>query len=98
MLGTLPNLRKIREAKGLTRPQLCDMADVNEHTIKRAEGALKGKFAGGITLYNACQIADALGVSLDLLAGRTEPVNVFQQHQNLTHSIMSYEARDCRGC
>lgn len=66
----LPNLRPVREKQGLSRMALAEMAGCCEETLKRAEGAYRGKRTSGLTLYNALAIADALDVSLDYLADR----------------------------
>lgn len=59
------NLRKARKAKGLTVAGLAEKAKVTIHSIYYWERDDKLP-----CLYNAICVADALGVSLDWLAGR----------------------------
>lgn len=68
--GHFPNLRAARERLGLTRNDLACNADCDEHTIRRAEGAISGKYAYGISLKVAVNIADAMGMGMDELLGR----------------------------
>lgn len=58
-------IREIRELNGLTREQLAVQAGVSYPTLVRVEG---GAMPSVPSLF---QIADALDVSLDDLAGRT---------------------------
>lgn len=60
-------LRRARWSKGWTIAKLADLAGVHGSTITAYE---RGQSGPG--MYNATLLADALGVSLDWLAGRTD--------------------------
>lgn len=60
-------LRRARWDKDLSVAKLADISGVGECTITAYE---RGRSGPG--LYNATLLADALGVSLDWLAGRTD--------------------------
>ena len=61
MSNIAKNLRKMREAKGLSQEKLARLADVANNTIIKIEGE-KNK---NPTLDTLKKIAKALGVSLD---------------------------------
>jgi transcriptional regulator with XRE-family HTH domain len=65
-MGT--RLKRLREAAGLSQVRLAAAVGVSPRSIQNYEyGKMSFDFEAGI------KIADALGVSLDELAGRSEP-------------------------
>jgi transcriptional regulator with XRE-family HTH domain len=60
-------LRHLRVVAGLSQNELAKRAKVPQPVIS----ALEGNKQGTVTLDTATRLADALGVTLDLLAGRT---------------------------
>ena len=60
-------INEARKAREWSILELALTADVSSSNIVRYEQGL-----GGPTLHNAIKLADALDVSLDWLAGRTE--------------------------
>jgi transcriptional regulator with XRE-family HTH domain len=62
------HLKKLRAAAGLSQSQLARAAGVPVGTLKNWEQGRREPLLGA-----ACKLADALGVGLDDLAGRTRP-------------------------
>jgi transcriptional regulator with XRE-family HTH domain len=60
-------LRQLREVAGLSQNELARRAKVPQPVISAVEGGMQDT----VTLDTAARLADALGVTLDLLAGRT---------------------------
>jgi transcriptional regulator with XRE-family HTH domain len=60
-------LRQLRAVAGLSQNELHKRSGVSQAVISAVERDLQDT----ITLATATRLADALGVSLDLLAGRT---------------------------
>ena len=60
-------LKEIRTAKGLSVPQLVELSGVPRRTIQDIESR------DDCRVSTAMQLADALGVSLDELAGYSPP-------------------------
>lgn len=69
----LRNLRSIRKQHKLSREKLAELADCDIMTIRRAEVGHIGAKHTGIQLHSAVAIADALGVGMDDLLGRSVP-------------------------
>ncbi len=59
-------LRQLREVAGLSQNELAKRAHVPQSVIS----AVEGERQKSVSLDAASRLADALGVSLDLLAGR----------------------------
>ena len=57
--------RECREAKGWSRQQLANAADIHRHTVDNIEAGLHAP-----SIYTVMLLADALGVSLDEYVGR----------------------------
>lgn len=60
-------LRQERENRGFTRREISEQTGINVNSLIGYERDLNDP-----SLFNATLIADVLGVSLDLLAGRKE--------------------------
>ena len=60
-------LKQLRELKGLSQNELAQRANVPRPVISRVESGAQDT----ITLDTATRLADALGVTLDMLAGRS---------------------------
>lgn len=60
-------LRQERENRGFTRREISEKTGINISSLNGYEHDLNDP-----SLFNATLIADALGVSLDLLVGRNE--------------------------
>jgi transcriptional regulator with XRE-family HTH domain len=66
-------IRKLRERRGLTVRKLAEIAGVPVSTLSAVEN---GKREGqGLTLATARRIAQALGVTVDFLAGAYEGID-----------------------
>lgn len=59
-------IRRLRENRGWTQAELARRAGTTRVSVNKWEDGTRG-----LTLHSAVQVADALGVSLDVLAGRT---------------------------
>lgn len=64
------NIRKTREMQGLSQEELAELAALHRVTLARYES---GKVEPGAQQLG--RIADALGVSVDVLLGRNSPDN-----------------------
>lgn len=64
-MSTGENLKRIREYRGMTQKELAERIGVSRASVNLWE---VGKLS--MTLYSAALVADALDVSLDVLAGR----------------------------
>jgi transcriptional regulator with XRE-family HTH domain len=64
--GMAENLKRLRQRAGLSQPQLAKAAGVPLGTLRCWEQATRQPLLGA-----AVKLADALGVTLDELAGRT---------------------------
>jgi transcriptional regulator with XRE-family HTH domain len=62
------NLKALRERAGMTQTELADRAGVSVGTLRCWEQARRT-----MLFEAAVKVADALGVTLDRLAGRTPP-------------------------
>ena len=63
------NIRKFREKSGMTQEALARKADISYNTLVKLE-------SGAVTnprMDNLMKLADALDVSMDQLAGRSNP-------------------------
>lgn len=67
----MKNLRAIRERQGLTQAELAELIETDAAVISHYEAGTRGP-----AWTTAIRIADALGCSLDELAGRIEPTHV----------------------
>jgi transcriptional regulator with XRE-family HTH domain len=61
-------LKRLREEKGFTQETLAEAAGVPKFSLRNWEQDRRG-----MSLATAVRVADALGVSLDELAGRQTP-------------------------
>lgn len=66
-LGT--RLKVFRELAGLSQNKLAYYSGVPRPTICNVESGVQD----GLTLENARKLADALGITIDMLAGKAEP-------------------------
>lgn len=62
-------IKKLRKQKGLTQPQLAELAGTDVSSISRYERGLRGK---GISISNAEKLAMALGTSTAVILGIEE--------------------------
>ena len=62
-------LRKLRQERGLSQAQLARLSGIPKGTLLQWEYGLRTPL-----LDAAVKLADALGITLDALAGRTRPV------------------------
>ena len=74
-------MQEIREARHLTREELARKLSVTYHTVRNWETGERE-----FTLATACMICDALGCTLDELAGRKAPMKArtLSDYENLT--------------
>ena len=63
-------IRRLREQRGLTRPELARMAGIRVSAIHAVETGTR--YGRRLTLETGVKLARALNVSLDFLAGRDE--------------------------
>ena len=66
----MKNLRAIRERQGMTQAKLAELAGTDAAVISHYEAGTRGP-----AWSTAIRLADALGCSLDELAGRIEPTH-----------------------
>lgn len=62
------NIRKLRQKKGLSQERLARLADISTVTLVKIEAGV----AKQPTITTVTKIADALGISIDELVGRTK--------------------------
>jgi len=62
------NIRKLRLKKGLSQEKLARLADISTVTLVKIESGV----AKEPTITTVTKIADALGISIDELVGRTK--------------------------
>ena len=60
------NIKRFRQEKGLSQDKLAKLADVTHTTLVKLESGVNNN----PTVKTLKKIADALGISLDLLVGR----------------------------
>ena len=78
----MKNLRAIRERQGLTQAKLAELIDSDAAVISHYEAGTRGP-----AWTTAIRIADALGCSLDELAGRIEPTHVVAERNRLARRL-----------
>ena len=67
------NLQQVRTQKGLTQAQLAEKVSVTNATISNWESAYRSP-----DINDLVKLADALRVSLDYLAGRSESPKIYK--------------------
>jgi transcriptional regulator with XRE-family HTH domain len=78
----MKNLRAIRKRQGLTQKKLAELVSFKQQAIARFErGTTSPAWASAI------RIADALGCSLDELAGRIEPTHIVAERNLLAQRL-----------
>lgn len=80
-------IRRIREARGLTQDQLAELASLNRVTVAKYES---GRVEPGAK--SLAKIADALEISTDVLLGRTEEVQEVSEKTPQTVEARSVSA------
>ncbi len=63
-----PNIRKLRQKKGLSQEKLARLADISTVTLVKIEAGV----AKEPTITTVTKIADALKISIDELVGRAK--------------------------
>lgn len=89
-LKHLPNLKRVREERGLTREDLAHCTGISISVIQRAEGGIATHNGFGITLYTAIAIAEVLGTGLDELTGLCSSKKPKTIHDNLIETVTNY--------
>lgn len=74
----MKNLRPIRERQGLSQAKLAELSETDAAVISRYEAGTRCP-----AWATALRLADALGCSLDELAGRIEPTHVVAERNRL---------------
>lgn len=86
----LPRLREIREAQGLSRPQLAALAGCSVGTVEVAEGLRACKRSIGWWVVQ--QLAGVLGVSIETLRGETAVQSFVRRREEIGRFLLEYRA------
>lgn len=88
----MKNLRAIRERQGLTQAELAKLAALPQSAICHLEAGQRKP-----SWPSALRIADALGCSLDELAGRIEPTHVVAERNRAVSRLDAIAKLAARG-
>lgn len=87
-------LQEARQASGMTQQELCQKAHLSYSTLAKIErGAIRSP-----SIFTIQSIADALGLSLDVLLGHNTPALPLSAGKHRSRSGISFVYFDINGC